>query len=303
MKVLLTGSTGHLGGHTARELEAQGHEVVALVRTTSDLRGLAGSLAQRVQGDVLDGASVMAAARGCEAIVHEAAVFSVAMDKPDEIIRPAVEGTRHVLEAARRHGIRRVVYTSSIAAIGFGSGPEQVLNGSIWNEHPATPYLEAKTRSERLAHEMARVAGIELVAICPTGISGAGDYRLTPTQRIALGMLTGQVPARSGGINLVAVTDVARLHVQALTRGRPFGRYIAGGENITFGQMAELLAHIVGHPLPAAPAPPAGQPPMYSWYDQTTTRRDFDYDPQPAEQVLRSVVAWYAELGVFPPKS
>lgn len=225
------------------------------------------------------------------------------LDRADEIIKPAVKGTRHMLAAAHQHGIRRVVYTSSIAAIGFSADPDVLLDGRSWNRNfMGLPYLEAKTRSEEVAHELAREYGIDLIVICPTAISGSGDYRLTPTMRMALGLLTGRAPRRPGGTNLVSVVDVAQMHVQALTRRLPGGSYVAGGDNVTFDQMAGLLEKIVEHSLPAAPqGKPA--PASYSWYDLSDTCSAFDYHPMTAENVLRSVVDWYATLGVYPPKA
>ena len=128
-----TGSIGNLGGHTARQLVDQGHTVNALVRPTSDLRGLAGMAISKVASDVMDAASVLAAAHGCDAIIHQAAVFRMDLDKSDDIIKRAVEGTRHMLAAAHQRGIRRVVSTNSIAAIGFSADPAVLLDDRSWN--------------------------------------------------------------------------------------------------------------------------------------------------------------------------
>jgi dihydroflavonol-4-reductase len=300
MNVLLTGASGNLGYATVRELEKAGHTVVALVRPSSNVAGLQGTGATLAYGDVLDKAAVLSAARGCDAIIHQAAVFSTGTDHPDAIIRPAVEGARNVLEAAKACGIQRVVYTSSIIAIGMSTDPEVRLDGSTWNTATALPYAEAKTRSEQIAHDIARELGIELMVFCPGGIMGPGDYRVTPTHGLVLALLTGTMPLRHGGLNPVSVFDVANLHVQALTRGVPFKRYVAAShDNITYAQMFDLLQTLVGKPLPTPPAGEAG-PALYSYYDITETCKDFDYSPKSASDVLQSTVAWFTATGMYP---
>lgn len=299
MKVLLTGASGHLGYATSRELDRQGHPFVALVRQSSNTDGLKGTGANLAYGDVLDKASVKAAAQGCAAIIHQAAVFSVDMSSPDDIIRPAVEGARNVLEVAQELGIKRVVYTSSIIAIGMSDSPDKLLDGNTWNTSTALPYAEAKTRSEQIAHQLARELGVELMVLCPGGIMGPGDYRVTPSQAMILAMLNGQTPIRNGGLNPVSVFDVANLHVQALTRGVPFKRYVAAsGDNLTYQQVFDLLQEIVAKPLPTPPEGPGG-PAMYAWYDIGETCGDFDYHPKSARDTLESVVTWFRSIGVY----
>ena len=296
MKVLLTGATGNLGYATVRELETQGYEIVALVRATSNLKGLDGTSAVLAYGDVLDKTSVKTAAQGCDAIIHQAAVFSVDMSNPDEIIKPAVEGARNVLEVAHELGIKRVVYTSSIISIGMSDSPDKILDGNSWNTNTALPYAVAKTKSEQIATEIAKNLGIELMILCPGGITGPGDYRITPTHAMLIAMLKGQTPIRAGGQNPVSVFDVASLHVQALTKGVPFKRYVAASyENITYQQIFSLLADIVGEELPEPPQGDSG-PVFYAYYDIRETCADFDYHPKSARETIESAVEWFKSI-------
>ena len=301
MKVLLTGASGNLGYATARELQQQGHQTIGLVRKSSNLDGLKDTNIALAYGDVLDKASLQHAAVGCEAIIHHAAVFSVGMDNADDIIRPAVEGARNVLEVAKALGIKRVVYTSSMISIGMSTSPEVLLDGNTWNSHTALPYAEAKTKSEQIAHDIAHELGIELMVFCPTGIMGPGDYRVTPTHGILLAMLNGLAPIRAGGFNPVSVFDVANLHVQALSKGVPFKRYLAAGkDNITYQQAADILEELSGKPLPTVAADPnAGTAPaMYGYYDISATCSDFDYQPQSAKEVIGAAYQWLKTRGI-----
>ena len=298
MKILLTGASGHLGYATTRELEKQVHEVVALVLPSSNLKGLEGTRAQIAYGDVLDPAAVRKFARDCTAIIHQAAVYRLDMDKPEEIIRPAVEGTRNVLEAASELGIKRVVYTSSIASIGASTSPDQLLDGTTWNTSTALPYAEAKTQSERIAHELARTLGLELMVMCPGAIMGPGDYRVTPSHGIILALTSGG-PIPAGGFNPVSVFDVASLHVQALTRGVPFKRYVAASrDNITYRQTYDILRAIAGAGFKEAPDGEVG-PAYYAYYNIAETLKDFQYDPMAARDALKSAYDWLTFTGAL----
>ena len=187
-----------------------------LVRESSDLRGLEGVDVERKHGDILDAESVRAAARGAQSVFNVAAVYATSGHSVEEIMRPAVEGTENVLRAAAAEGVERVVQTSTTGAIGFSHSPEIVLNETHWNDDPQMTYFVAKTKSERLAWQIADELDIDMVTVNPTGILGQYDYRITPSTSLVRGFLEGSSMSVQGGVNIVDVRDVARGHLLAL---------------------------------------------------------------------------------------
>jgi dihydroflavonol-4-reductase len=256
MKAFITGATGFVGTHVARFLEAQGADLRVLVRPSSELRNIEDLKADRVIGDLRDPASIEKAMSGCEVVFHVAADYRLWIRDPEEMYRSNVEGTRGVLEAARKNGVRRVVYTSSVATMGFTS-----------NGHPAdenSPVSLDKMighykRSKFLAEEVALAAGrngMDVVVVNPTTPVGEKDIRPTPTGRIILDFLKRKFPAYvDTGLNLVDVTECAHGHVVALEKGRSGERYILGGENLTLKQILDNLGAITGLPSPTIKVP------------------------------------------------
>ena len=251
MKAFVTGATGFLGAHVARTLAAQGADLWLLVRSTSDLRNLEGLNAERVTGDLRDPASLQRAMAGCDTVFHVAADYRLWVPDPDQMYRSNVEGTRNLLAAARKARVRRVVYTSSVATMGFRS-----------NGHPADeespvsladmigPYKRSKYMAEQLALEAGR-AGQDVVVVNPSTPVGEMDIKPTPTGRIVLDFLKKKFPAYvDTGLNLVDVAECARGHVLALEKGKSGERYILGGENLTLKQLLDSLAAITGLPSP-----------------------------------------------------
>src|SRR4051812_7932252 len=158
MRVLTTGANGHLGANVARSLLARGHEVVPLVRQGADLRGLQGLGLEVVYGDVMDQNSLTQAAQGCDVMIHMAAPYQYWAKDPNEILKPAPEATRNALTAAKEAGIKRVVYTSTIWAIGLSKDPHTPLTADVWNDDARNPYAVSKVLAERegwrLANEL-----------------------------------------------------------------------------------------------------------------------------------------------------
>src|ERR1700686_1786319 len=237
MLAFITGATGFLGSHVARVLAEQGAELRLLVRPTSDLRNLNDDdlkNADRVEGHLRDAASISKALSGCDVVFHVAADYRLWVRDPDEMYRSNVEGTRSLLEAARKQGVRRVLYTSSVATMGFTSN------------HAATELRSA---------EGAR-SGVDVVIVNPTTPVGERDIKPTPTGRIVLDFLKRKFPAYvETGLNLVDATECARGHVQALEKGRSGERYILGGENLTLKQILDRLAAITGLKSPTLKLP------------------------------------------------
>jgi dihydroflavonol-4-reductase len=259
LKAFVTGATGFLGSHVARCLAEQGAELRLLVRPTSDLRNLEGLNADRVAGDLRDAASLEKAISGCDVVFHVAADYRLWVRDPDEMYRSNVEGTRSLLEAAQKQGVRRVVYTSSVATIGFSSHTNRV--DVVDEESPVGiadligPYKRSKFMAEQVAVEAAR-SGVDVVIVNPSTPIGERDIKPTPTGRIVVDFLKRKFPAyMETGLNLVDATECARGHVQALEKGRSGERYILGGENLALKEILDRLAAITGLPSPTVKVP------------------------------------------------
>jgi dihydroflavonol-4-reductase len=256
LKAFLTGATGFLGSHVARVLSEQGAQLRLLVRPTSNLKNLQGLKAETAVGDLRDAASLEKAMSGCDTVFHVAADYRLWVRDPAEMYRSNVGGTRAILEAARKNGIRRIVYTSSVATIGFTS-----------NGHPADEdspvsladmighYKRSKFMAEQIALEAGR-AGMHIVTVNPTTPVGEQDVKPTPTGRIIVDFLKRKFPAYvETGLNLVDATECARGHIAALEKGKPGERYILGGENLTLKQILDRLGAITGLPSPRLKLP------------------------------------------------
>ena len=256
MLAFVTGATGFLGSHVARVLADNGAEMRLLVRSGSNLKNIEGLRADRALGDLRDSASLEKAMAGCDVVFHVAADYRLWVRDPNEMYRSNVEGTRAILEAARNNGVRRVVYTSSVATIGF------TRNGYPANEDSPVSladmighYKRSKFMAEQLALEAGR-SGLEVVVVNPTTPVGDQDVKPTPTGRIVVDFLKRKFPAYvETGLNLVDVRECARGHVTALEKGKSGERYILGGENLTLKQILDKLAKITGLPSPMLKLP------------------------------------------------
>jgi dihydroflavonol-4-reductase len=256
MLAFVTGATGFLGSHVSRALAEQGAELRLLVRSTSNLKNLQGLKAETAVGDLRDAGSLEKAMSGCDTIFHVAADYRLWVRDPAEMYRSNVEGTRAILEAARKNGVRRVVYTSSVATMGFTR-----------NGHPADEdspvaladmighYKRSKFMAEQVALEAGR-NGMHVVTVNPTTPIGEQDVKPTPTGRIVVDFLKRKFPAYvETGLNLVDATVCARGHIAALEKGKSGERYILGGENLTLKQILDTLGRITGLPSPKIKLP------------------------------------------------
>ncbi|MGE5725840.1 MAG: hopanoid-associated sugar epimerase [Acidobacteriota bacterium] len=256
MKVLVTGATGFVGSHVARFLAGQGAELRLLVRPTSLTANLEGIAAERVTGDLREAESLRKAMAGCEAVFHVAADYRLWTREPHEMHRSNVEGTRNIIQLAQQSGVRRVIYTSSVATMGFTS------NGHLADENSPVGlgdmighYKRSKFQAEQIALEAGR-SGADVVVVNPTTPVGERDIKPTPTGRIIVDFLKRKFPAYvDTGLNLVDVAEVARGHVAALEKGQRGERYILGGENLTLKQILDKLAAITGLASPRVKLP------------------------------------------------
>lgn len=259
MTTLVTGATGFLGSHVARQLVAAGDSVRVLVRRASNLQALEGVGAERLEGDLNDSASLERAMHGVRRVFHVAADYRLWTRNPDAIYQTNVQGTRNLLQVAARVGVDRFVYTSTVATI------------AVQHHGPKLPSEETRTtldqmighykRSKFLAEleaTRAAEAGLPVIIVNPTAPVGPFDWKPTPTGRIIVDFLNGKMPAYvDTGLNLVPVEDVAAGHLLASDRGRIGERYILGGRNMTLKEILETLAPVAGRPAPRVRLPHA----------------------------------------------
>ena len=240
----------------ARALAEQGADLRLLVRPTSDLRNIEGLQADRVTGDLRSAPSLEKAVSGCDVIFHVAADYRLWVKDPEQMYRSNVEGTRALLEAARKNGVQRVVYTSSVATMGFTSNGKAADEDSpVGLADMIGHYKRSKYMAEQVAIEASR-GGQEVVIVNPSTPVGEMDIKPTPTGRIVVDFLKKKFPAYvDTGLNLVDATECARGHILALEKGRRGERYILGGENLTLKQILDKLAAITELPSPKIKVP------------------------------------------------
>jgi dihydroflavonol-4-reductase len=256
MKALVTGATGFVGSHVARLLADRGAELRLLVRPTSLTANLEDIAGERVTGDLREPESLRKAMAGCQVVFHVAADYRLWAPAPHEMYRSNVEGTRNIIQVAQRAGVRRIVYTSSVATMGFTTdGHLADENSPVGLADMIGHYKRSKFQAEQVALEAART-GVDVVVVNPTTPVGERDIKPTPTGRIIVDFLKRKFPAYvDTGLNLVDVAEVAQGHVAALEKGRRGERYILGGENLSLKQILDKLAAITGLPSPRVKLP------------------------------------------------
>jgi dihydroflavonol-4-reductase len=244
---LVTGATGFIGWHVARLLLERGQSVRALARSGSKVKELE---LETITGDLRDPGSLERAVAGCGVLFHIAADYRLWARDPGELYRSNVEGTRNILTAARNAGVERVVYTSTVGCIGIPPDREGTEDAAVGIDEMTGAYKRSKFQAEETALEFAR-GGFPVVIVNPTAPVGDHDFKPTPTGKIVLDFLRGNMPAYvDTGLNILDVRDTAEGHLQALERGRTGERYILGCENLTLKQILERLASISGRNAP-----------------------------------------------------
>ena len=287
VRVFITGATGFVGGHVARQYAAEGASLRLLTREASRLDSLTGIDAEMVKGDLREPDKLRSALNGCDALVHVAADYRLWVRDPEQMYASNVDGTRELLKLAREVGVQRVVYTSSVATMGFKA------DGTIVNEETPVAladmighYKRSKFLGELEAKRAAK-AGQHVMILNPTTPIGPGDAKPTPTGRIVVDFLNRKFPAYvDTGLNLVDVTEVARMHVVALDRGTPGERYILGGENLTLKQILDRMSAITGLPSPKRKVPHAVAM-TFALFDETITGKLRGKEPRATVEAVR----------------
>jgi dihydroflavonol-4-reductase len=328
MTTLVTGATGFVGSHVARQLVSAGFPVRILVRKSSNLKALEGTKVDTFEGDLRDAGSLERAMKGVRRVFHVAADYRLWTRNPEELYETNVEGTRKLLEAAGRAGVERVVYTSTVATIAV---PQPHAGGALPNEdtHAELSQMIGHYKRSKYLAELEAIkaagSGVPVVIVNPTAPVGPGDWKPTPTGRIVVDFLNGKMPAYvDTGLNMVAVENVAAGHLLAAEKGRIGERYILGARNMTLKGILDALSAITGHPAPRLRLPHAvalaagyadefysrlaGREPKIPvegvkmsrhrmFVESDKAERELGYKATPVEAALERSVRWYEEHG------
>ncbi|MBI1274016.1 MAG: NAD-dependent epimerase/dehydratase family protein [Alphaproteobacteria bacterium] len=256
-QTLVTGATGFIGAAVTRALLAAGHRVRILTRPDNDRRNLAGLDIEIAEGNLLDHDSLTRALAGCDALFHIAADYRIWVPNPAAMYQANVEGTQALMNAALLMGVKRIVYTSSVAVLGSnadGTSADETtpshVGGMIGH------YKRSKFLAEETVKAMIAEKGLPAVIVNPSAPIGPRDIKPTPTGRMIVEAMHGRMPAFvDTGLNVVHVDDVAIGHVLAYDRGEVGERYILGGENLLLRDILRHVAEITGRKPPTLALP------------------------------------------------
>jgi len=321
--ILVTGATGFLGSALVRQLVVAGESVKALVRPTSDRRNLTGIDVELVLGDITDRASLDAALAGCDRVYHVAGLYDLLGRPARDYYQVNVVGTRNVLAACHAAGVNRVVYSSTIAAIGSAPPGRPTADEESWWDYGSffVPYITSKYIAEFEAWRWA-ARGLDLVVVNPGIVIGPGDRRPTPNGRLILAVLRGHLPIVPDlPVSLVDVDDVARGQQLAMARGRRGERYILTGENISLFAAMRQVAEIAGVRPPPWSVPPWGLRALAklskvspigwgilacgdyliktSCYDSSKAERELGWRASPLRDALARAITWFRDNGYW----
>jgi dihydroflavonol-4-reductase len=322
---LVTGGTGFVGSHVVRALLARGESVRCLVRPSSKRNNLEGLPVEIVEGDLLDRSSLSGAISGVSCLYHVAADYRLGARNPAELHASNVTGTDNVLGAAAEAGVSRVVYTSSVGALGLTSdGTPANETTPVVRDEIVGHYKKSKYDAERVAEAWAK-KGVPVVIVNPSTPVGERDIKPTPTGQVIVDFLRRKMPAYvDTGMNLIDVRDVAEGHLLAAEKGRVGERYILGNRNMTLKEIFDTLAKLTGLPSPNVKLPHwvpfaaaavdeafsrlAGRSPRVSlesvrmsrhrmFFDASKAVRELGLPQTPIEDALTRAAEWFRENG------
>lgn len=329
MTVLVTGATGFLGSHVARQLVARGERVRVLARASSSRAALEGLGAEVVEGDLRDATSLDRAAAGAQTVFHVAADYRLWAKNTDEIYESNVGGTKNLLAAAKKAGVERFVYTSTVATVAVDRPalPSEATESKL--EEMVGHYKRSKWMAEREVMDAAK-NGLPAVIAMPTTPVGPGDWKPTPTGKIILDFLTGKMPGYvNTGLNFVGVEDAAAGHLLVAEKGEIGQRYLIGAENLTLKQVLDELGRIAGKASPKLRIPHSvaliaayadtaisrlrGKEPQIPvegvkiaqhmmFVDCSRAKKDLGFEPGPVAGALERAVRWYETHGYCKPQ-
>jgi dihydroflavonol-4-reductase len=320
MKILVTGATGLLGYHLCRSLVERGYQVTALRRTTSDTSLLTGFELDHALGDVTDPPSLDSAVRGQEVVVHAAAHLAYWSRERDRQNQVNIEGTRNIVKASQQAGVRRLVFVSSIAAIGFPERGKPPADESFqFNlEHGGLNYAITKKRAEELMIAGCK-NGLDAVIVNPATLFGVLGTRYRGSEWVDKIRSRRVAFYYSGGRNMVHVADVVQGMISAMERGRSGERYILGGENLTYKDVAQQVAERLGRKIFLAPVLPqitgilsafdplfsavGWRPPVtrevhftasrFQFFTSAKAERELGYVYRPFSAIIEDILEWH----------
>jgi dihydroflavonol-4-reductase len=324
--ILVTGASGFIGSAVVRHLVKAGHQVRALVRSTSSRINLAGLPAEIVEGDLRDVESLIRAMAGIRYVFHVAADYRLWARNPQDIVRTNVEGTRNLMNAALRAGVERTVYTSSVATLKArpdGKASDETFR--LEAQSAVGAYKYSKVVAERLVETMVAEQKLAAIIVNPSTPIGPGDVRPTPTGRVIVEAAAGRMPAYvDTGLNLVHVDDVAAGHLAALQSGRIGERYILGGQDVLLGDMLREIARQVERAPPRLWLPRrlifpiaygaeaiarfTGREPFVTttglrlakdrmFFTSAKAERELGYRARPYSEAIAEAIAWFRQHG------
>ncbi len=326
MKTLVTGASGFIGSRLVKRLLQTGAQVKVLVRKESNLENLQGLSIELAYGDLRDYETLRSALEGCDALFHVAADYRLWVPNPDQLYKTNVEGTVNIMRASLEEGVKRVVYTSSVATLG--------LNPDASPANEDTPvsirdmighYKRSKFIAEEKVREMVKKNRLPAVIVNPSTPIGPGDIKPTPTGRIIIEAASGRMPAYvDTGLNIVHVDDVATGHILAFEKGRIGERYILGGENISLKRLLQEIARIMERPAPRIRLSPnlilplayiaeaiakiTRKEPFVTvdgvlmskkkmFFSIDKARRELGYSARPAIEAIKDSIDWFKQKG------
>jgi dihydroflavonol-4-reductase len=327
MTVLVTGATGFVGSAVTRRLLECGADVAVLARPDSDRSNLATLKVDIREGDLRDEASLDRALQGCDTLFHVAADYRLWTRDPRDLYASNVDGTRHLMTAALAAGVRKIVYTSSVATLGINP------NGTPADETTAVSisdmighYKRSKFLAEQVVDELVKTRGLPAVIVKPSTPVGPRDVKPTPTGRVIRDAAAGRLPAYvDTGLNIAHVDDVATGHLLELERGAIGRRYILGGENLSLRDILTRIAALCGRKPPHVQLPRRLLFPIayaseaWAWlshgaepqatvdglkmakkkmyFDSHRAITELAYVARPADRALEDAIDWFKEHG------
>jgi dihydroflavonol-4-reductase len=324
--ILVTGASGFVGSAVARQLIEAGEQVRVLVRSTSSRVNVADPKLEIVEGDLRDAASLARALQSVRVLFHVAADYRLWARNDNDIIRTNVDGTRTLMEAAKRAGVERIVYTSSVATLKARPGGAPSDETFPLDENSAVgAYKYSKVVAERVVEKMVAEQGLPAVIVNPSTPIGPGDVRPTPTGRIIVEAASGRMPAFvDTGLNLVHVEDVAAGHIAAWKKGRIGERYILGGQDVLLGDMLAEIARRAGRTPPKLRLPRrlifpiaygaeaiayiTGKEPFVTttglklakdlmFFSSAKAERELGYHARPYTDAIADAITWFKQNG------
>jgi len=329
MTTLVTGASGFLGSHVARQLVARGDDVRILMRPSSTNRAVADLSLEYVTGDLRDSASLERALAGVKCVFHVAADYRLWARKSREIYDSNVGGTKNLLDAAKRAGVEKFIYTSTVATIAVDRPqlPNESTNARL--DEMVGHYKRSKWQAEQEALDAAK-EGLPVVVAMPTTPVGPGDWKPTPTGKIILDFLNGKMPGYvETGLNFVGAEECAAGHLLVAEKGKVGQRYLLGAENLTLKQMLDTLSRITGLRAPSFKIPHGlalgvaymstafsrlvGKEPQIPvegvkiaqhmmFVDCTRAQRELGFQPGSVPAALERAVRWYETNGYVKPR-